>query len=162
MKRKTIYIENSIISYLAARPSTNLIAAAWQHVTHDWWEKRRHLYSLCISQAVVDEVGKGDAGLAQIRLRFLENIAEIPLTNEVRELTRSLLSHGVLPEKAAFDAIHIAAAAVHEIDFLLTWNCSHIANADIIPVVKSICVIEGYSCPEIRTPQEMMGEDEYD
>ena len=160
MKMKPeIYIENSVISYLAARPTKNLVAAARQQITYDWWHTRRKDFNLYISELVITEAREGDVEAAKRRLEYLDGITEVPLTQDVHALSEALLNEGALPEKSLADAIHIAAAAVHGIQYLLTWNCSHLANAEIKPLVRSVCAIHGYPCPEICTPEELMGDE---
>lgn len=153
-----VYIENSIISYLAARPSKNLLVAAWQQITMDWWENRRSKFDLYISELVVTEASKGDPDAAKLRLEYLKEIDEVPITEGVKTLAGSFIKKGVLPINAIADALHIAVAAYHDIRYLLTWNCTHIDNAEIKPEIRSICIVEGYNCPEICTPQELMGD----
>ncbi len=107
-------------------------------------------------QPITVESGRGDPDSANKRLTYLDNITQIIITDEARALADTILRKRVLPEKAAADALHISIAANHHIDYLLTWNCTHINNAAIKPVVRRICAEEGYICPEICTPQELM------
>jgi len=155
MKPK-VYIETTIPSYLAARPSRDLVIAGNQELTHEWWTEQRPSFDLYISQFVLDEAGVGDADAAQRRLSILSDINELIITDEAGGLTEKLLSEGVIPQKAATDAAHIAVAAVNEMDFLLTWNCKHIANARILKKIYSVCEAAGYTCPLICTPAELM------
>jgi hypothetical protein len=156
--KSDIYIENSVVSYLAARPTKNLVAAARQQITYDWWHTRRKDFDLYISELVITEAREGDAEAAKRRLEYLDGITEVPLTRDVRALAEAFIKEGALPEKSLADAIHVAAAAVHGIQYLLTWNCAHLANAEIKPLIRSVCAIHGYSCPEICTPEELMGD----
>ncbi len=158
--KPNVYIENSVVSYLAARPSRNLVTAAWQRITADWWLARRNDFNLYISELVVAEAERGDPEAAAERLKYLQGIPEVPITREVRDLAEALVSEGALPAKAVADAFHIAAAAVNGIEYLLTWNCRHIDNAELKPLVRSVCAIHGYQCPETCTPQELMGEED--
>ena len=152
MKDKSIYIETSIVSYLAARRSRNLISAAWQEVTWEFWEVHRDRYDLYTSELVVEEASMGDAEAAERRIGFLRGIPELPVDEEVRALAAEILSKEALPRKAEFDALHIAVAAVNEIDYLLTWNCRHLDNPAVKPGVRWVCVEAGRQCPEICTP----------
>lgn len=154
---KSIYIETSIVSYLAARPSQALVAAAWQQVTADWWHRERRKYHLFTCEIVIAEAAAGNKETAGRRLALLKGIPELMIDGEVRDLAARLLDDGALPAIAKADAIHIAVAAVHEIDYLLTWNCRHIDNATTKPLVRSVCAVAGYSCPEICTPLELAG-----
>ena len=127
-----LYLETSVISYLTARPSRDLILAAHQQITRDWWDFKRKNFQIFVSQLVIQEAGAGDSEAAQKRLQALENIPLLDLTQEVLALAKALLDDGILPTRAKEDALHLAAAAVHKMDFLLTWNCRHIANPDIL------------------------------
>jgi predicted nucleic acid-binding protein len=157
MDRRTVYIETSIVSYLTARPSSNLLAAAWQKATIDWWDTQRERFDLYISATVIEEAKKGDSQAAARRVEVVENIALLPITEAVAAFAKLLINEKALPKKALDDALHIAVSAVHKIDYLLTWNCRHIDNAETKPIIRRICEINGYSCPEICTPQELMG-----
>jgi hypothetical protein len=157
MKPK-VYIETSIVSYLTARLSRDLIVAANQQVTQDWWEKRRDDFDLFVSQLVIREASVGDEQASGRRLAVLAPIPVLDIDAEVEALARSLLDQGVLPERAAEDALHIAIASVHGIDYLLTWNCRHIANAEIQRVVRAVCLAKGYDAPIVCTPAELMGD----
>jgi predicted nucleic acid-binding protein len=155
MKPKRIYLETSIISYLAARRSRDLVISAWQEITREFWDKHRSRYRLHTSELVVEECRMGDAEAVRSRLALLRGIPEIPVDSTARNLASALLAKGVLPPKAAIDALHIAVAAAGGMDYLLTWNCRHLNNPVIKPRVRSICIGGGYSCPEICTPFEL-------
>jgi hypothetical protein len=154
---KTIYIETSIVSYLTAKPSDNLVASAWQKTTIDWWETQRSRFTLYTSQLVIEEASQGDPAAAKRRLEALRKIPLLKTTDAAVALAKSFLKQGAMPAKAIDDAMHIALAAVHELDYLLTWNCRHIDNAETKPVIRSICIAQGTPCPEICTPSELMG-----
>lgn len=155
---KRVYIETTIASYLAARPSRDLLQAARQQITHDWWNSRRQGFDLCISQIVLDEAAAGDPDAAQRRLPFLQGIPLLDLTQSVNDVARAIMESGLLPEKAIRDAIHIAVSSVHRIDILLTWNCRHIANAAIMKELGAIVARCGYELPVLCTPEELLGD----
>lgn len=155
---KKVYIETTIISYLTARSSKNILATAWQELTKEWWTHRRTYFDLFTSELVLAEAYKGDAEAAQRRLNHLEDIPIIATTDSAIEFARRLINEGPLPEKAIDDALHIALSAVHRIDYLMTWNFKHIDNAEMKPSIRELCVLHGYHYPEICTPQELMGE----
>lgn len=157
---KTVYIETSVVSYLAALPARDLLVAAWQRATLQWWQKRRSDFELCTSQLVLDESSEGHPEAAERRRHSLAEIPILPITNAVSDLATSLLKEGALPEKAADDALHLAIAAYHGVDYLLTWNCRHLDNAEMKPVMRSVCAVHGYLCPEICTPLELMGDED--
>ena len=156
MNKPSIYIETSIVSYLTARPSPSLLAAAWQQVTADWWENRRAGFNLFTSEMVMLEARSGDSDAVARRLEVLRGIGELLLTDGARELARMLVARKAIPAKAQADALHVAAAAVHRTDYLLTWNCRHINNPEVKPAVRSVCESIGIRCPEICTPLEIV------
>ncbi len=157
---KTIYLETSIVSYLTARPARDLLAAAWQNATSRWWETQRHRFDIFTSQLVVEEAGQGHAEAAKRRLDALAGIPRLSMPDSVVELAQALLVEGALPRTATDDALHVAVSAYHGIAYLLTWNCRHIDNAEMKPLMRSVCAVQGYTCPEICTPIELMGDDE--
>ncbi len=159
---KRVYIETSVISYLVARPSRNIVAAAWQQVTQEWWDEQRARFELFTSALVLAEAAQGDPAAAQKRSDTLESIPDLEITEEVVALAKWLVNEGALPREAMDDAMHVAVAAVHGVDYLLTWNCRHLDNAERKPLVRSVCAAAGYGCPEICTPLELMGEQEHD
>jgi predicted nucleic acid-binding protein len=128
---ETVYIETSILGYLTARPSRNLVLVANTEVTREWWDTRRNAFSLYTSQAVLKEVAQGDAEMASRRLEILRDFPLLDLNQPVLDLAERFLERSNLPSKADVDALHIAAATIHGMDYLLTWNCKHIANAQI-------------------------------
>ncbi len=158
MKPK-VYIETTIPSYLAACPSRDLVVAGNQELTREWWDERRDVFDLYISQFVLDEAGCGDQKAVRRRLDILAGLSEIRITEEASDLAEKLIREGIIPQKAAADAAHIAVAAVNEMDYLLTWNCKHIANAEIMKRIYRMCETEGFNCPVICTPAELMGGD---
>jgi PIN domain len=151
-----VYIETTVVSYLTARPSRDVVIAGHQQVTHDWWDTRRQSYELCVSQLVLDEAGAGDAQAAQERLLMLQPMLVLEMTTEAIELAKELLRVGALPTKAADDALHIAVAATKGVPYLLTWNCRHLANAAMRPVIESVCKAKGFAAPIICTPEELL------
>lgn len=155
MKRK-VYIETSIISYLTARPSNDAIKSACQQITRLWWDTGRGSVSAYISPYVVEEARAGDALAASERIEALRVLPVLPSVPEVLELAEFLILGGGLPAKARLDALHIACASYHEIDVLLTWNCTHIANPTKLPVMRGLCAARGYKLPELVTPFELM------
>jgi predicted nucleic acid-binding protein len=158
MKPK-VYLETTIPSYLSARLSRDLLIAAHQQITWDWWESRRDAFELYISQAVLEEIGAGDARLAAKRLHLLEDIPVLPLTSGIIEVAESLVREGAIPRKASVDALHIAIATVYRCEFLLTWNCRHIANAEIQRSLRRILRRQDLELPSICTPEELMGDE---
>jgi predicted nucleic acid-binding protein len=152
-----LYLETTVPSYLTAWPSRDLIRAGHQQMTREWWQTRRGGFDIYVSQFVLDEAAAGDAEAACERLAVLQGIPILDLTEEVADLAVALKTALALPEKAAADAAHIATAAVHGMHFLLTWNCKHIANAEMFVAIEKACQERGFACPVICTPEELMG-----
>jgi len=150
-----IYIETSIVSYLAARRSRNLVAAAWQETTWGFRDRYRTAYDLYTSELVVEEASVGDRDAVERRLGFLRGIPELPVDDEVRHLAAALLADGAVPPKAEFDALRPAVAAVNSVTLLLTWNCRHLHDPAAKPRVRAVCVQLGYQCLESSTPLEL-------
>jgi hypothetical protein len=155
MKPK-VYIETSIPSYLTARTSNDLRAMANQNATIEWWENRGPDFDIYISEFVIVESSQGHHEAAERRLAAIENIPALEVTEAVRQLGRALLNEGPVPKGSEIDAYHIAVAAVNGMDYLLTWNCKHIANAVMRPMIESVCRKHGYEPPIICTPIELM------
>lgn len=149
-----VYVETSVISYLSARPSRDVVLAAHQQLTRRWWRGRRS-YSVFVSQVVLDEAALGDPTARRSRLRALRGIPILALTDRAAELAAELVRRGALPKKATVDAFHIAIAADHQVDYLLTWNCKHIANATMRVTIEEICRSAGLTPPIICTPEEL-------
>lgn len=151
-----LYLETTIPSYLVARPSRELRLAADQQTTHEWWEDCRHEYELFTSQAVLREASRGDSIFAAARLAILKNIPALPATPAADELALRLLTDQIIPSVAATDAVHVAIAAAAGMDYLLTWNCSHINNHRVRARIERACVQAGLRFPDICTPAELL------
>ena len=152
-----LYLETTVPSYLTAWPSRDLIRASHQQITREWWERRRTDFYVFISQLVLDEASAGDPVAARERLAVLVDFPLLDLTEEVSSLAITLVAALALPAKAATDAAHIALAAVHGMHYLVTWNCTHIANAEMATVIQDVCRKHGFTAPVICTPEELMG-----
>jgi hypothetical protein len=154
---ETVYIETSILGYLTARPSRDIVVAANIEITREWWDTRRSYFQLYSSQAVVKETSQGDAAISSQRLEIVRNLSLLDLNQSVLDLAEQFLGRSNLPAKADVDAVHIAAATVHGMDYLLTWNCKHIANAQIQSKLAEISLDFGYALPILCTPYELLG-----
>jgi hypothetical protein len=154
---ETVYIETSILGYLTARPSRDIVVSANIQITREWWDMRRSDFQLYSSQAVVKETSQGDAAIAVQRLEILRDFSLLDLNQSVLDLAEQFLGRSNLPAKADVDAVHIAAATVHGMDYLLTWNCKHIANAQIQGKLAEISLDFGYELPVLCTPYELLG-----
>ena len=154
---RSAYIETSVVSYLTARRNQrDLIVAAHQELTREWWESRRQDFTLFASAVVIEEALRGDEMFANARMALIEQMRLADVTPAARQLAAQLLLEAGLPAKANADALHIAICAVNGIDYLLTWNCTHLANAAMIPRVNNICRAVGFEPPYICTPEELM------
>jgi hypothetical protein len=152
-----VYLETTIFSYLVGWLNRHdLYVAANQEFTRDWWTKRRADFELFASAVVVKEARDGEPELAAARLAFLQEVNLLQVTPEAGDLQAELLRGAALPRKAELDALHIAIATVHGLDYLLSWNCRHIANAVTLPRVYDICRGAGYEPPFVCTPLELM------
>jgi predicted nucleic acid-binding protein len=155
----SVYLETSVISYLTARPSRDIVVAGHQQTTRDWWQTRRVVFDLYVSELVLREARGGDAQAATERLAVLETIELLEITPDALDLANQLVLEAAIPQKAIADALHIATAVTSGINFLLTWNCKHIANATMRSKIERICRATGYEPSIICTPEELM-EDE--
>jgi len=154
--KESVYIETTIVSYLTSRPSRDLILAACQEMTRAWWDECRNTFDLFVSERVVAEAEAGDANAAKNRLEIIREIPVLKLSDDAEKLAGILFKSLQLPKKAVEDAFHIAISITSGMNYLLTWNCKHIANARMLHSVEQIANENGYQCPIICTPQELM------
>ncbi|PYQ26401.1 MAG: DNA-binding protein [Acidobacteria bacterium] len=150
-----IYLETSMVSYLVGRLSRDVIVLGNQELTREWWLRRREEYELFVSEVVIREAMLGNQQIARQRLEIVEALPILRVTEEAERLAPLLLRAAGLAANARTDALHVAVATVHGMDFLLTWNCTHIANAAIRRSVERQCRSSGYEPPVICTPQEL-------
>jgi predicted nucleic acid-binding protein len=160
-RAETVYIETSGVSYLVSRPSRDLIVAAHQQLRREWWDRRPALLRCFVSDVVLDEVRQGDAEQAALRLKALEGLPKLAATAEAEQMAAAFLKE-LLPSKAARDAAHLAIAAVGKIKYLLTWNCNHLANAQWLDRLEPIAGAAGFKLPRVCTPEELMGDSNYE
>lgn len=152
----TVYIETTIVSYLTAWPSRDLVRAAHQQITREWWDTRRADFSLFASQLVVDEAADGDALAAAERLKPLANIPLLTYREPTLLLAGSLERALQLPPQARGDALHVAVCAANGIEYLLTWNCRHLANGVLAAKMEQACQVHGLTCPRMVTPEQLL------
>jgi len=155
MKAK-VYIETSVISYLTSRPSQDIVIAGHQQTTRDWWATYRAQFDVVASQLVVQEASAGDPQAAQQRLVVLAELELLAVTAEAITLAHAWVEGGPLPTQAAEDALHIAIAVTNGIEYLITWNCKHLANASMRKDIDRICRLRGYEPIVICTPEELI------
>jgi len=159
MKPKA-YIETTVVSYLTAWPSRDVVIAGYQQSTREWWQDAANRFELVASELVINESSAGDTNAARDRLAALEFVTLLDATEEAAELAQQLIESGAIPEKAAEDAGHIAIAVTNGVDYLVTWNCRHIANATMRSKIERICRNAGYEPTIICTPNELMEPDD--
>ncbi len=155
MAKKKVYLESSVISYLTARPSRDIVKQAKQMLTRDWWQGSRMKYQIHVSGFVMEEIARGDSGAARLRQDAVAGFPEIMLTDEAEALYEGLLSAKAVPAEASADAMHIALAVVGGMDYLLTWNCAHINNAANKKKISAVLSRFGYTESVIATPEEL-------
>jgi hypothetical protein len=151
-----VYLETTIVSYLTAKPSRYKVMAGHQQTTKEWWGKRRNDFALYVSEIVLEEAAEGDEIAAGRRLDLMKNLPMLEVDDAVRTFARDLLKRVPLPIKAAADAVHIALAVLNGMNYLLTWNCRHIANATLRPKIEKYCNSRGLKAPIICTPEELL------
>ena len=160
--KPSVYIETSIVSYLRKQPNSQVTMAARQFLTDKFWHEHRDEYDLVTSRYVLDEAARGDPVLAAERLLTLQTVPVLPLDTEIPVIANEIVSRAILPPQAKLDALHIGMAAYHEVQYLLTWNCRHIANARILPRIHEVLKDMGHFVPLICTPEEMIAYDPED
>ena len=152
---ESVYIESSVISYLVARQSRDIVITARQAITETWWHEQRAKFDLYISSLVVQEIERGDAEVASKRLNAVENIPLVATSSEAQNLAQDLLAQGAVPANSEEDALHIGLAASAGLDFLLTWNFKHINNAHTKSAITSVVEAHGFVCPVLCSPEEL-------
>lgn len=160
MTKPAVYLETSVVGYATSRPNRDLVVAGHQQVTRDWFSRQAGNYELFVSQLVVSESSGGDEEAVIQRAAFLRSIPLLGITEAAGQLAATLVRSGAVPQKAAEDALHIAVATGHGIDYLLTWNCKHIANAAMRQSIEGVCREAGYEPPVICTPEELTSDQE--
>jgi len=156
MPKQSVYIETTVVSYLAARPSRDLIVAAHQQVTVEWWENELPKLEPFISPLVIEEASRGDEAASKLRLEKISEFSVLEITSDVRDLAELYFEKILIPDKARGDAFHLAVATYHGMDFLVSWNFSHILNARVRAVIQEVNAFRGISTPIICTPEELM------
>ena len=154
--KEQVYLETSVVSYYASRSSNNVIVLAKQRITEQWWPEAVNRFEIFISEAVVEEAAAGDPEASAKRLGVLEGFAFLDIDEQVQSVSEFYVQRLAIPPKAQPDAVHLAVASVHGMDYLVTWNCKHIANGEIIKKLLKINTEMGLTTPVIVTPEELM------
>ena len=155
----TVYVETTVVGNLAGRVHPDPNIAVRQAVTRRWWATAASRYRLLVSQTVLDECAGGDPTAAQERLEEIDSLPLLDITQQVHDLADDLTSCNAVPSTEPRDALHIAVAAVHGVQYLVTWNFEHIANASLRERIESVCRDAGFEPPIICTPEELAGDD---
>ncbi len=153
---QTVYVETTVISYYAARRTRDLIAAAHQEITFEWWERALPLFEPYVSQIVFDEISRGDTEAVQSRLAAVRTFGVLEMTLEVAALADAYFTALEIPDKARNDSYHLALAVYHGMDYLVSWNCTHITAGRVRTIVEAINDERGFGTPTICTPEELM------
>ena len=154
-KKPSVYLETSFVSYVTNKLSSDLLVAAHQKLSREWWEERRSEFHLYVSELVFQEASKGNEDAVQQRIGLLTGITLLPITEEAASLAVHFLEQKAIPEVAIADGLHMAIAAVNKVDYLLSWNCKHIVNAAVRKKIVSLCTSKGFQSPTICTPFEL-------
>lgn len=152
-----VYIESSVISYLASRPSRDVVIAGRQAISHDWWDNHRQRFDIRVSALVEEEISQGDSLAAQARLSILKDVPSLKISDEAAQLAEQLISQGAVPKGSEEDALHIGIAAAQGTDYLLTWNFKHINNAEMKSSITRVVESFGFICPQICSPEALGG-----
>lgn len=159
--RPRLYLETTIPSYLTARPSQDLRKLRLQKITQRWWNSWRTQFHIHVSDSVWNEVGRGDPEAARRRIVAIDRLPELKTNDSALSLRSKFLEGGGIPLKSEEDAMHMALATVHRMEFLLTWNCAHLVNPHIARRIAAICQSENFSCPIVCTPEQLLERYEY-
>jgi len=154
------YIETTVPSYYVARPSNRLSQAARQASTRKWWDEGCSGLELVTSLETLDEAAQGDQTVAAARLNLLHHVPLLTMNETAIALSTELIQSEIIPKKAASDAIHIAIATVHQIDYLVTWNFKHIANPFLRDRLQTTVSNLGFRLPTMCSPEELLENDE--
>ena len=160
MDKPRIYMESSVVSHRTARPSRDVIALSHREITRVWWDNHIREYNVCVSQVVLDEIRRGDPEAAADRLKAVSGFPLLPLGPEVERLAAIYQEKLRFPEKSLRDTLHLAVASVHAVDYLVTWNCKHIANAHIRRQLQELNNGEGVCTPIVCTPEELLDDND--
>ncbi|MBI2571699.1 MAG: type II toxin-antitoxin system VapC family toxin [Candidatus Schekmanbacteria bacterium] len=144
------------MSYLTARPSRDLLIAARQEMTREWWDASLGKSALFVSELVLEEAGDGDPLAAASRLKLVQSLPLLEVTADASALALRLLHAGALPQEAPRDALHIAVASLHRMQYLVTWNFKHIANVTKRRVIVRVLEDAGHIAPVIATPEDLL------
>jgi hypothetical protein len=153
---RRVYVETTVVSYFTSRPSKDVILAGHQEATRKIWADLSCKYDAYISALVYEEAQKGDPDQAQRRLEAIKPFQMLDIADETRALASRIVANGGIPKEYPEDALHIASAAMNGMDVLITWNFTHMNNPFMRRKIQRIIEDEGYLCPEICSPEELL------
>lgn len=154
--KESLYLETTVVSYYTARPTRDIIVLAHQEITREWWPQAIKRFDIFISEVVIEEASMGDLEAAKKRMEEIENFPHLELNDKVEKIAKVYMESLEIPEKSFRDAAHLSAASVHNMDYLVTWNCTHLANGEVIKRLMTINGSLGIHTPIICTPEELM------
>ena len=154
--KRMVYLETSVVSYFTARPSPDLVTAARQVWTREWWDVAPQYWTLRISDLVLEEVSRGHASAAALRINALREIERLPITLEAETLAARLIDLHALPPTEPEDALHIAIATVSAAHYLVTWNFAHLVGPDAKLKLYDALRTCSYHPPLLTTPEELL------
>ncbi len=158
--KKSVYVESSVVSYLTSRPSRDVVVAGHQAITVEWWQLGRSAYEVVVSPLVIEEISAGNPAAAKGRIEAIVDIPSISISTDAQPIAEALISSKAIPANSLRDALHIAIAATHGMDYLLTWNFKHINNANTRLLVSDTVSGFGYACPILCSPEELIGKND--
>ena len=156
MSKPTVYVETTVVGYLTARKQSDAIVAGHQLATKTWWQTARDRFELVVSQIVIDECADSDQIAASERLRAISDLNLVGVTAEVQRLIDALMDKGAVPKTEPEDAAHIALAAAHGVEYLVTWNFRHIANPSMRRKIDDVIGNSGFRPPIMCSPEELL------
>jgi hypothetical protein len=154
--KKRIYLETTVVSYVTAKPSRDIIVAGHQGATRELWPQLSMNYETYVSALVFEEARRGDTDQAHIRLAAIEPFPMLDVDDEAQSLAEKIILRRAVPAEYPEDALHIAVAAVNGMEVILTWNFAHLNNPFTRKMVRQVVEGEGYECPEICSPEELL------
>lgn len=155
-EKPTVYLETTVISYLTAWPSRDIVRLAQQQQTREWWDTQRDNFSLVCSELVEREASAGDPAAAADRLGVIRTIPMLGITPEAAVLAADIITKLRLQNRAHADALHVGIAAINGVEYLLTWNCRHLTNVVLRPRIEQVCRDNGLRPPAICAPPDLM------
>jgi predicted nucleic acid-binding protein len=151
-----VYVETTVVGYLTSWPSGDLVVAGRQKITRDWWRYALNAFELVVSELVHREAAAGDPQAIRDRLEAIRDLSVLAVNRPAADFAAALVARRAVPSSEPEDAMHIALAVVNGIEYLVTWNFKHIANAAMRSRIQGVCVAEGFDPCTICTPEELL------